>query len=96
MTLPQEPAQTALLSEAAPLLILQLSSALYLPGAWAVDNTADDEEWRWRSGISSWGWKAIEILTVTDEEEEDPRASATSPGKEISRGRMHFERSLRF
>ncbi|KAG8970801.1 hypothetical protein FRC03_000018 [Tulasnella sp. 419] len=79
-----EPVQKTLLAAGTPLTILRVSSSLYPPGEWARALSSDVagasgsqeklDEWKWRSGLSSWSWRAIDILTDSGEEEETTTA----------------------
>ena len=58
--------RSELVESKAPVAILRLASAIYPAGVWRYTPVGDDEaakeEWRWRSGLSSWSWRALEVL----------------------------------
>jgi len=60
-----EPVKTALNTLEAPAAILRLAGVIYPAGAWAkspaphIPPEESDESWQLRSGLSSWGWRAI-------------------------------------
>ncbi|KAG8862014.1 hypothetical protein FRB96_002457 [Tulasnella sp. 330] len=72
-----EPVRISLVTAGAPLTILSLSCRLYSPGAWA-SATSDDalEQWGWRSGLSTWSWRALDTLKGGDED--DPHEEGTA------------------
>lgn len=74
-----EPIRLTLVSSGAPLTILQLSSTLYVPGGWV---NGDVEEWKWRSGLSSWGWTAISNLKGDDDEDDRPTPGTPNDAKQ--------------
>ncbi|KAG8891610.1 hypothetical protein FRC00_013382, partial [Tulasnella sp. 408] len=74
-----EPIRSTLVSSKAPLTILQLSSTLYAPGGWVH---GDVEEWKWRSGLSSWGWTAISNFKGDDSEDDGPTQASQNDGKQ--------------
>ncbi|KAG8891833.1 hypothetical protein FRC01_014495, partial [Tulasnella sp. 417] len=74
-----EPIRSTLISSNAPLTILQLASTLYVPGGWVH---GDVEEWKWRSGLSSWGWTAISNFKGDDNEDDGPTPATQSEAKQ--------------
>lgn len=74
-----EPIRSTLISSNAPLTILQLSSTLYVPGGWVH---GDFEEWKWRSGLSSWGWTAISNFKGDDSEDDGPTPASQNEPKQ--------------
>lgn len=67
-----EPIRDALVSSGAPTVILCLSCTVYRPLVWmkhVVDAKSDadiiaiEENWKWRAGVASWAWKAVNVFT---------------------------------
>lgn len=79
LTSSTEPIRLTLVSSGAPLTILQLSSTLYVPGGWV---NGDVEEWKWRSGLSSWGWTAISNFKGDDDEDDRPTPGTPNDAKQ--------------
>ncbi len=69
LCVPLEPVQIALREAKTQQMVLGLTSSIYVPGLWRLPSSIPQESlaeaWSWRSGISAWSWRVLEVLTET-------------------------------